>query len=268
MAESGSFSTPFFGQPFDEKIFHCDFDIKAIISMPKILEKSAKVVIEIDYDITSIENIEVSAKHYTSSSVASSWALGGSGNSFSKYESEKLSTAKRFVRRTFFSYYILTVNVHFTRHMSNEECRNWPARRNTGFNISWYHLDTEKVQPRYPYLEQNQYYITLANVIHEQQGVSEDMTELMQSIEEEKKTDDSCEKGSVASPIRNMISEMYGNVSRLPIHADVITEETLDIADKIYFGIAFCPNFDQGTVEFYEKLFRHFSLETNSEDSG
>ena len=58
MAESGSFSTPFFGQPFDEKIFHCDFDIKAIISMPKILEKSAKVVIEIDYDIRSIENIE------------------------------------------------------------------------------------------------------------------------------------------------------------------------------------------------------------------
>ena len=46
-----------------------------------------------------------------------------------------------------------------------------------------------------------------------------------------------------------------------PIHED-ITEESLDIAARIYFGFVFCPNFDPETVIFYQELIGKFSLET------
>ena len=36
----------------------------------------------------------------------------------------------------------------------------------------------------------------------------------------------------------------------------------MDISAAIYFEIVFCPDFDHGTVHFYEELFNHFSLET------
>ena len=228
--------------------------------MPKISEENALVRIEIDYDIRSIENIEISFDLHATAHIAYSYL--GYGKSYAEFESENLSKATRFARRTYYSYHVKSIDVHFTRHMTNEKCQNWPARRNTGFNISWYHLDTEKVQPTYFYREENQHFITLSNVIHEQQGVSEDMMELIKDMKEDKKIHDSCKVGYITSAIRNLISERYENISQQPTYLDVITEDTLDMAAEIYFGISFCPDFDHGTVDFYEQLFQHFSLET------
>ena len=47
-----------------------------------------------------------------------------------------------------------------------------------------------------------------------------------------------------------------------PIYQNDITEETLEIAAKIYFQIAFCPDFDSSAVGFYQDLFENFPLET------
>ena len=86
--------------------------------------------------------------------------------------------------------------------------------------------------------------------------------ELIEDMKKDKKKESSCGEGYITPAIGNLISERYENISKHPTYVDVITEETLDIVDEIYFGIVFCPNFDQDTVEFYKKLFRHFSLET------
>ena len=63
-----------------------------------------------------------------------------------------------------------------------------------------------------------------------------------------------------------MITEMFGNVSTDPIYIDDITEETLELAGKIYFGVAFCPDIfvENETDQFYRNLFENemFSLET------
>ena len=49
-APSGSFSTPYFRQPFDEDTFERQFESEAHISVPENLLEGSKVVIDVEYD--------------------------------------------------------------------------------------------------------------------------------------------------------------------------------------------------------------------------
>ena len=76
-AASGSFSTPFFRQPFDEDTFERQFKSEAHISVPESLVEGSKVVVEVEYDTdheigeelsvttgTMTEDLEDTLHHY------------------------------------------------------------------------------------------------------------------------------------------------------------------------------------------------------------
>ena len=68
--------------------------------------------------------------------------------------------------------------------------------------------------------------------------------------------------GEVSETHENLISGIYQNFSTEAIFKEEITEETLEKAAAIYFLIVFCPDYDPEIVEFYQELFKNFSLET------
>ena len=76
-AASGSFSTPFFRQPFDKDTFERQFKSEAHISVPESLVEGSKVVVEVEYDTdheigeeltvttgTMTEDLEDTLHHY------------------------------------------------------------------------------------------------------------------------------------------------------------------------------------------------------------
>ena len=126
--------------------------------------------------------------------------------------------------------------------------------------MSWHHIHPE--EQYYFYAEENEDFIRLANVIHEQRGLTDDMKELMKDIREEKKNATSCDIGIMSLSLKKLMSEKYENISKEAIYVDEISEGSLDTAADFYFGIVFCPDYDPQSVQFYQSLFENFSLET------
>lgn len=60
----------------------------------------------------------------------------------------------------------------------------------------------------------------------------------------------------------HFLNSAYPNITKDPIYLDEISEETLEIAAKIYFRTIFCPDYDVLTLKFYQELIENFSLET------
>ena len=133
--------------------------------------------------------------------------------------------------------------------------------------VSWLYTTPRgiRLEQDYKYLENNKHFIRLANVIHVT-GDSPDLETLRTYLRTEKKEEEYCSVEPINSNFQEMITEMFGNVSTDPIYIDDITEETLELAGKIYFGVAFCPDIfvENETDQFYRNLFENemFSLET------
>ena len=104
-------------------------------------------------------------------------------------------------------------------------------------------------------MEDNKLFILLANILHEGQGVSEDLKHVVDDIRTHCATDPDIQK------IEQKIMEKFENISAEPIYADEITEESLEIANSITFAINFCSSEVQ-FLKFYQELFENFSLET------
>ena len=115
----------------------------------------------------------------------------------------------------------------------------------------------------YRFAEENKYFRLLANVIHEQGGVTQDMEDLLREIREnEKMINSDCKAGILSSESKSSINKKINISNDAAIYENEISEEHLKIAARIYFGIVFCPNQDQETINFYQKLFLNFPLET------
>ena len=114
--------------------------------------------------------------------------------------------------------------------MEPSDYGKWINKRHLGLRVSWNF--TQKVELNTRYTEENKEFIRLANVIHEQ-GVTEEMRELMQEIKREKMQCNpeckvhSCTLGKVSNYSKNIIDQKYGNISVEPIHKNEITEESL-----------------------------------------
>ena len=129
-------------------------------------------------------------------------------------------------------------------------------------SLSWHYTPppAEREQD-FRFREDNEHFVRLANVIHQDQGVTQDMQELVEEIKRGKTLESECNIGELSEASNIAISEKYGDISMEPIHEE-ISEESLEIAAKIYFGFVFCPDFDPETVIFYKELIVKFSLET------
>ena len=230
--------------------------------MPEILKHEALLSLEIDYDIRSFESIQLSFDlyYYYCKELEFEWF----NKTYYKFESETLSQAMRYYFSRYYSYCIKSVSIDFTRNLNTEQCSNWPAKRNTGLRVSWTHLKPEEVKRSYLFLDndENRQFIKIANVIHEEKGVSVDMMKLLENIRSEKKQESHCETGQMTEKIINLISRKYEDVSLEPVYKDQMTEETLSVASEVYFEMIFCPNYDPETVQFYENLLQNFSLES------
>ena len=142
-----------------------------------------------------------------------------------------------------------------------EDYRNWKKKRHTGMKVSWRYR--EPSEPDYKFSETNKYFTLLANVIHQHDGPTQEVEDLLAEIrEKEKLVKPDCEIGLLTPDSRKSIDKRFGNISMGAIYKEEISEENLKIAARIYFEIVFCPDSDLQIVDFYRNLFQNFALET------
>ena len=124
-------------------------------------------------------------------------------------------------------------------------------------------MSLQELEPDNSFAEENKYFTLLANIVHENGGITQDMNDLLKEIrEKEKLVKSECEVGILSIKSRNYIDKRFGNISKGAIYKEEINEEHLEIAAGIYFEIVFCPNLGPGSINFYQNLFKNFPLET------
>ena len=157
------------------------------------------------------------------------------------------------------------------------EYTSWPKKRNTGLKISWHYTPTpgQSVQPASKHLENNKYFTQIANVIHENHGIPDDMETFLKNLRTNKLVNESyvgctADGNSNNSQVNlNLLSKQYNKISMKAIHKNKITEETLEIAAGLYFSVVFCLDYkswQEGsrTISFYKKPFFHPSFSAES----
>ena len=117
----------------------------------------------------------------------------------------------------------------------------------------------QEVRPDYRFLQDNKYFITVANIIH-RHGLTQNMTDLVRDISSQRKKDMPCTAGDVSQDVGDMLTAKYGDISDEAIYKDDITHESLEIAASIYFDLTFCSDIDVLMVQFYQQLFENFPL--------
>ena len=146
-----------------------------------------------------------------------------------------------------------------------DEYDSWSNSRNTGMEISWHYSPEQDLQPEYKFDYDNTYFTHLANIIHEDGGLTDHLEQIVSQVNRQKVLDTECSVERVSYSMeyfkQNPLSERYENVSYNSIYKDEITEETLEMASKIYFGIVFCPSAPE-IVTFYQEMIYNRSAET------
>ena len=79
------------------------------------------------------------------------------------------------------------------------------------------------------YVEDNKLFILLANIIHQYNGTTEELEDLVTTITKEKQKEKQTLKSQVCrnGENENMISNKYKNISTKPIYNGVITNKSL-----------------------------------------
>ena len=264
-AASGSFSTPYFGQPFDDKTFDGKFESEIYIYGPDNLNESISLVIAIDYDISFGENILLQEAELEVENV-----VGGSHKKeyYKTIGNITLDRNKRHDQRK----YLINVETSLSNKKvfkpkriflkysrdTTAEFYSGGGRPVAGMKVSWFYSSPEKISPNSRYLEDNKHFLMVSNIIH-QEGATTSLEDLVSNIISLKKQKARCTTGL---DNEDLFLEKYGNVSEEPIYKNNITEESLEIAAKIYFQIVFCHDYDLASLNFYQNLFENFPLET------
>ena len=124
----------------------------------------------------------------------------------------------------------MKATISYVRSITNENWRNWKTKRHTGMKLSWrYEIEgEEEMEPDYKFAEENKYFTLLANVIHENGGVSREMEDLLREIREKKKLVMSkCEVGILSNESQNSIDRRFGNISMAAFYKEEIIGEHL-----------------------------------------
>ena len=133
----------------------------------------------------------------------------------------------------------MSIVVGYERSINAELYRSWKNKRQTGMKVSWrYEIPPEEAAALdYRFAEENKYFTLLANVIHQQGGLTRDMEDLLREIrEKEKLVKPDCKVGLLSNKSKSSINKKFGNISHYAaIYKDEISEEHLEIAARIYF---------------------------------
>ena len=130
--------------------------------------------------------------------------------------------------------------------------------------VSWQSSPAEKLQPYYKYVEANRDFIHLANLMHVH-GLSREVESVVENRMRQTQEEDNCTMADIAQSLRNhtVASPESAELAELtgPVYKEEITEETLEAAAHVYFGLKFCPDYDTEVVTFYQDLLDNFSTE-------
>ena len=242
---SGSYSTPYFKQPFNENLFE-NIYIVVTIDLPILVDKKGKLIINVEYDIEQI-----------------SW------NEYILIDGVYLENIRTKFRKEYLAGNYVFIEVEYNRKMGEAYYR-WNNKRNTGMNVSW-HFEASEEEYEYAeeyeyktnsYEDNNKHFIHLANIIHEQNGVTDEMKAMTDTIWLGKIEEETCTVGDISERSKDILYSKYEKVPVEPSYKNEISEETLEEATEIYFRIAFCPDIEQEVVEFYQKLFQYSPPET------
>ena len=128
-APSGSISTPYFGEKFDEEKFHLSEDFKINIGNPYIdtdgLENFGNRTYKFKYDV--VENLE--------------YIRIGSGNSAFILDPKK---------NEFDMIQDIDARISFHRKFQQSDFEDWKMKRMTGFSVQWEYIGDkyEKIRPK------------------------------------------------------------------------------------------------------------------------
>ena len=247
-AASGSFSTPFFGESFNEEDFLLELSVQVSIYVPTALRsnRSISLVIEIDYDIEENEMTRLSedVKVYSSNTKFSEYEQLNAN--FTKYKKEFPLKGDRYY------------NLVYSRRMSESEYQLWTSKRHKGMRATWHYNET--VQPDQKYLSENKEFIQLVNVLYDNQS------EVFERLKEERHNSlniyHECHHGKLSEVTGEVQLPSFDNTSTEPLSENVISEDILNTAGWFYFYFTHCPDENIDMRDFYKELFDKFSMRT------
>ena len=150
------------------------------------------------------------------------------------------------------------MSIEFSRKMPDMDYDRRTNKRQTGLRVSWHYTPTQDLHPEARFTEDNKPFLRLANVIQLQGGLEG----LVDDITKEEIKQKHCNVGVFRRAAKQLIDELFRNLSMEAISKEEITKETLERTAAIYFRLVFCPDIDRQIEKFYQDLFENSSLET------
>ena len=254
---SGSFSTPHFGQTFQEENFDLTLSVGVFITVPSNLTEDAVVCISIEYDIEKTSSLET-IKVYV--------------DDVNDGELDKTRTKESYY------YYASTVNIIQIRYSRDKESEysSWTNRRHTGMNVSWFYYSpgqynevqysytSENTNPDNRFASDNQLLVLLANIFHEETA-TEQVTSIIDRSLDERRSTYGTDEYECLPYIRKIILSLISFFSSEPtFYEEEMSLETMKKAIGYYFRIFFCPDYDIDIYLFYEKLISNKNTFLNS----
>ena len=259
-SEAGSFTSPFYGDPFVADKFQIEADFTILISPPKNISTYRKgrgydsfcVKITKDTSDSSIKEVIETVKWYQ-------------GYNYGLL-SDGFRTETRCFRGKEFKQSILrarSVRVAFERVFSKRAFESWTKKRFTGMTVNWYYTDDEGKQidivpePKYLNEEVNKNFITLVRLVETQ--LSEDLWRRFKRFKVEQveansfSTAESCEFSTTESTstfdnkkiskfLEDIIEELGIEKNETEsLNPEEIDDTSLNVAAAMFIYLAKCP---------------------------
>ena len=258
-ALSGTVSTPYYGQYFQESVFYKKIHYEISLRVPDSIKNSTdiRLVLEMEFDL----ELDIKEKI----------TISGPGS----FKSEELDSEHQMYVKNISMVDIDRIRVMFYRSIESDDLRLWETKRNTGLRLSWYfqYSTFEEAMTYYQHGD----FIRIANIIHE----GHDVRRLWENVQYprnilflKRKSSNfpKCYKRWIGGILdrqytRNLLKDLfknYADVSLDPIYDD-IEDGTLEEAGRLYYYLLHCPvNVEKGleAKKFYDELIQKQSLKT------
>ena len=236
-ALSGTVSTPFFNEEFNQQTFKRNITFRIEIDKPNISHDNTTIDIKIDFDTDK-------------QIIGRDWEIvklvNGQKDWWNPFSGEEIlmeiTNATSFTTKYFVNEYNSYFCVEFRRNMSVEDVYRWKHKRNTGLRLSWSYSDKELVQ-EYKYRQQNEHFINLVNNLHKLRNkdiIEEAIKKNRNVYLENLKMGETCIDNVIKS--NDEIYKLEGISEDTTNYGNEISDETLLEAQKMFYYLARCPN--------------------------
>ena len=234
-ALSGTVSTPFFNEEFNQETFKRNMTFRIEIDKPNISHDNTTIDIRLDIDTDK----QINRREWEVVNLVGDWDWWPLSGETILME---ITNATSFTTKYFVNEYNSYFCVEFTRVMSVEDVYRWRSRRNTGLRLSWSYSDKELVQ-EYKYRQQNEHFINLVNNLHKLRNkdiIEEAIKKNRNVYLENLKMGETCIDNVIKS--NDEIYKLEGISEDTTNYGNEISDETLLEAQKMFYKLARCPN--------------------------